>query len=216
MIVKKNHKIKQPGAKLFAYFHYKLALCILWHTQDNSHPRCRSDSPDNFEDMVKNNSLHNIPESHILQDTHTHIYIYIYTFVLLECSQRAFSFWISKVWYIFCYNSSSRVSIFFSEFIFPVKVQIFSLLSIFQVLEHMLKFKSWLCCSRHFGSRLYFWVSFKFKIPSTDLKHFNKLYLNSFIRYFRTFVIQVNYILFKLRSTYHIIVIVNAATKLFI
>ena len=32
----------------------------------------------------------------------------------------------------------------------------------------------------------------KFKIPSTDLKHFIKLYINLFGRYFGTFVIQVN------------------------
>ena len=52
--------------KLFAYFHYTLTLCIPWDTLDNSPPRCRSDSPDNFEGKVKNSSLHNTPPWDIL------------------------------------------------------------------------------------------------------------------------------------------------------
>ena len=39
----------------------------------------------------------------------------------------------------------------------------------------------------------------KFKIPSTNLKHFIKLYINLFGRYFGTFVIQVSNILFKIK-----------------
>ena len=51
----------------------------------------------------------------------------------------------------------------------------------------------------------------KFKIPSTDFEHFIK---NFIARYFETFVIQINYILFKIKSTNHITLILNAATKL--
>ena len=54
----------------------------------------------------------------------------------------------------------------------------------------------------------------KFTIPFTDLKHFIKLYINFFGRYFETFVIQVNSFLFKIKSTLHIILILNAAKKL--
>ena len=54
----------------------------------------------------------------------------------------------------------------------------------------------------------------KFKIPSTDLKHFIKLYINSLWQIFWDFVIQVNHILFKIKLTYYIILILNAATKL--